>query len=222
VLEVERDGVAIVPEVARGAQLQRLRELTETIEITGDRRAGGLRNPLGQVPGLLDALCATRVPELARSLFEGSPFVVRSILFDKTKDANWLVRWHRDTTIAVVERVDAEGFGPWSIKDGVHHVRPPRPVLEQMATIRLHLDDCPESNGPLRVMPGSHTDEAIEPAEYKAVTCGAMAGDAVLMKPLTLHASSKAETPERRRVLHLELAATGLPGGLEWNECTVL
>jgi ectoine hydroxylase-related dioxygenase (phytanoyl-CoA dioxygenase family) len=42
------------------------------------------------------------------------------------------------------------------MKDGLMHVQPPIAVLEQMLTVRLHLDDCNSSNGPLQVIPGSH------------------------------------------------------------------
>jgi hypothetical protein len=78
----------------------------------------------------------------------GSNFLpVRGILFDKIPDANWKVPWHQDVTIAVQEKVEAEGFGPWSIKADVLHVQPPASILEQMLSIRLHLDDCGEENG---------------------------------------------------------------------------
>src|SRR5262245_7189469 len=77
-------------------------------------------------------------------------FVVRGLFFDKTPRANWKVSWHQDLTIAVRVRIEAPGFGPWSLKAGVVHVQPPAEILERMATVRLHLDDCSESNGPLR------------------------------------------------------------------------
>lgn len=38
------------------------------------------------------------------------------------------------------------------------------------------------------------------------------------MRPLLLHASSPAASPGHRRVLHVEYAAAGLPGGLQWYE----
>ena len=39
-----------------------------------------------------------------------------------------------------------------------------------------------------------------------------------MIRPLLLHASSAAESPRRRRVVHLEYAADPLPGGLDWFE----
>jgi hypothetical protein len=54
---------------------------------------------------------------------------VRAILFDKTPTANWSLGWHQDRTIAVAERIDVDGFGPWSVKSGLVHVAPPFELL---------------------------------------------------------------------------------------------
>src|SRR5688572_24410562 len=43
---------------------------------------------------------------------------VRAVLFDKSEEANWSTGWHQDRTIAVRERREVEGYGPWSIKGG--------------------------------------------------------------------------------------------------------
>lgn len=51
---------------------------------------------------------------------------VRGIFFDKTARANWPLRWHRDWAIAVNRRVDADGYGPWSVKAGVPQSIHPR------------------------------------------------------------------------------------------------
>jgi ectoine hydroxylase-related dioxygenase (phytanoyl-CoA dioxygenase family) len=150
-------------------------------------------------------------------------FVIRDLFFDKTSEANWKVAWHQDLTIAVRHRIDLPGFGPWSEKDGVPHVRPPVELLERMLTVRLHLDDCGEQNGPLRVLPCSHRHGKLDAnairawrAEVPAVVCTIKCGGVVLMRPLLLHASSPARRPEHRRVIHLEFAAEELPGGLQW------
>jgi ectoine hydroxylase-related dioxygenase (phytanoyl-CoA dioxygenase family) len=146
------------------------------------------------------------------------------LLFDKTPAANWSIGWHQDTAIAVREKVEAPGFFGWSVKAGVPHVHPPTQILESMITLRVHVDDCGEGNGPLRVIPGSHrhgrlSDEAIaKRATGPEVICPLQAGGVLLMRPLILHASSPATTPQHRRVLHLEFAADPLPHGLEWYE----
>ncbi len=96
--------------------------------------------------------------------------------------------------------------------------------MEQILTIRLHLDDCDASNGALKVLPGSHlcrhlTSDSIErkAATGCDVICEVPAGAAVLMRPLTLHSSSPMERPGHRRVIHLEFAAFELPSPLEWR-----
>ena len=160
---------------------------------------------------------------MAETVLGGGAFVTRAILFDKTPDANWSVPYHQDGTIAVRNQVPVAGFGPWSTKDGVMHVQPPARVLERMVTIRIHVDPCGASNGPLTVLPGSHARGFLTDAEIASwksavapVVCTADAGVAVVMRPLLLHASPKALTPAHRRVIHLEFAEGPLPGGLEW------
>jgi hypothetical protein len=44
---------------------------------------------------------------------------VRAILFDKTRAMNWALGWHQDRTIAVAARIEVEGFGPWTVKNGI-------------------------------------------------------------------------------------------------------
>jgi ectoine hydroxylase-related dioxygenase (phytanoyl-CoA dioxygenase family) len=189
----------------------------------GARVRAGLRDLLSRDALLRELASSAPVRAVAEPLVGPSAFVTRSILFDKTPDTNWDVVWHQDITIAVRARVETPGFGPWSVKAGVPHVQPPAHVLEGMVTIRIHLDDCFEDNGPLLVVPGSHrsgilSDQAIDPArcEENKVACCVPAGGAVIMRPLILHASRKAMAPAHRRVIHLEFAARPLPGGLEW------
>ena len=81
-------------------------------------------------------------------------FAVRGIFFNKTEEANWKVVWHQDLTIAIRERRDAAGFGPWTKKAGVWHVQAPANIMSGMLAIRLHLDESASDNGPLRVIPG--------------------------------------------------------------------
>ncbi len=53
-------------------------------------------------------------------------------MFDKTPSGNWPLDWHQDRTIAVKHRIEIPGFGPWSMKGGVHHVAPPIDLLARM------------------------------------------------------------------------------------------
>ena len=77
--------------------------------------------------------------------------------------------------------------------------------------LRLHLDDSRADNGPLRVLPGTHTfglltesDIARLTTEVPAVDCTVPAGGVVVMRPLIVHVSPRAERDLPRRVLHIE------------------
>jgi hypothetical protein len=82
----------------------------------------------------------SRFPYLVPTVF---PFA--QILFDKNADQNWSLGWHQDRTIAVRQRIDIDGFGPWSVKSGMVHVGPPFDLLASMVTVRVHLDAVPEN-----------------------------------------------------------------------------
>jgi len=152
-----------------------------------------------------------------------SAFPVRGTLFDKIVGANWLVPWHQDLTICVADRIDVPGYRPWTRKAGVFHVQPPASVLEGMLSVRIHLDRCEESNGALRVVPGTHklgrltaARIAEEQRARASIACVARAGDVLSMRPLLLHAFSAAAQAAHRRVVHIGYATSHLDGGLRW------
>lgn len=174
-------------------------------------------------PFVLDLAHQERLTSLVRPHTRAEPFPVRIIYFDKSPESNWLVSWHQDLTIAVREKGEAAGFGPWSMKDGAPHVQPPAEILADMLTVRLHLDAADEGNGALRVIPGSHREgklsaEAIQEWRGRGneALCAAEPGDALLMRPLILHASGRSTSARHRRILHLEYASCALPENLLW------
>ena len=61
--------------------------------------------------------------------------------------------------------------------------------------------------------------EEISAVANRAVTCECNPGDILLMSPLILHASRRAEPPTRRRIIHIEYArAHDLAPELTWLE----
>ncbi|HLL82624.1 MAG TPA: phytanoyl-CoA dioxygenase family protein [Longimicrobium sp.] len=227
--QLEKDGYAIVPGAIGGAEVERL---LAALDAAGGSEGARRRESVYAIRNLLDAVPEVRalaespaIRALVEPVLGASAFPVRGILFDKTPDANWKVAWHQDLAIAVRERRDTPGFGPWSEKAGVTHVQPPAAVLERMLTVRMHLDDCGLENGPVHVIPGSHRHGRLDAEatgrwreSAAAVPTCTGAGGALLMRPLLLHASSPSTTPAHRRVIHIEFAADDLPGGLEWHD----
>jgi ectoine hydroxylase-related dioxygenase (phytanoyl-CoA dioxygenase family) len=215
--QVDTDGFAIVRGVADADICAQL------VAAIGPIEGAGLRGLLS-LAAVRQFASSVGLIDLLRPFFDGEPFPVRGLYFNKSSGANWSVAWHQDLSIAVRERREVPGFGPWSVKDGIPHVQPPIEVLERMVTVRLHLDDADEANGALKVFPGSHrcgrlAHEQIEQVrlERREVVCVAPAGSVMFMRPLLLHASGRVTSDRPRRVLHLEYAAAQLPGGLEWH-----
>lgn len=217
------DGYSIVPDVASEAEIG---TLLKALEAASDREAVrtrgevyAIRNLLTLVPEVMAWAESKRCRELVEPVLGSGARPVRGILFDKNADANWKVPWHQDLSIAVQERRELEGFGPWSVKAGVLHVQPPVGILEQMVAVRLHLDECGWDNGPVRVMPGSHRHgrgSALPGDPDASVLCTVPRGGVLMMRPLLWHASSPAESPAHRRVIHIEFCGGELPGGLRW------
>ncbi len=198
-------------------------ELREEIEILRSKHkfSGGLRK-LTQLSTLIKKFASSRtLHDILENIGLKNAFLVRSLLFDKTPEANWTVAWHQDTKISIREQIPTEGFTAWSTKDGIVHAQPPAEVLASMRTLRIHLDDTTKENGALRVVPGSHrngflTQNEIERLKTDEVYCECAAGDILAMSPLLLHASSPATNATHRRVIHLEYANQPLPSPLKW------
>jgi len=149
--------------------------------------------------------------------------LVQCTLFVKSSANNWLVALHQDLSIPVAERVDRPECHGWSQKEGELFVQPPTSVLDEMVAVRLHLEDCDERNGALRVVPGSHRFGRLTASESRRARDArgeklvrVRRGAAMIMKPLLLHASSKATINSMRRVLHFVFGPGTLPGKLAW------
>lgn len=221
------NGFALVASLLSQDQVTDLISSLEGLDQSESVRARGgvfaVRNLLDVSEPVRLLASSWMVQEIVAPVLGLEAFPVRGILFDKTPGANWKVPWHQDVTIAVSSRVEAAGFGSWSIKAGVLHVQPPAEVLENMLTVRIHLDPCTAENGALKVIAGSHSKGKLSEVEAsqigmksKPTICELDAGGALLMRPLLLHASSSSNSPKHRRVIHLDYSAKKLHGGLQW------
>lgn len=199
-LERLENAVAGLPSESAGVRMQAIEPLREMLEPNG---------------------CVGAIP--AKFLGAGAK-PIRAILFNKTAETNWSLAWHQDRTICVKTKREVEGFGPWTVKQGFVHVAPPVDLLGKMITIRVHLDDVPETNAPLLIAPGSHREGMVPVGKIEETVarlgtaiCLADAGDVWVYSTLILHASGASQHAKARRVLQVDYAAFDLPGGLEWQ-----
>lgn len=179
--------------------------------------------PLAALLGPDRAIGRAAAAALAAIGASGAPRPVRAILFDKNADANWALGWHQDRTVAVRERRACEGFGPWTVKQGVIHVAPPFALLRRMVTLRIHLDPVDSDNAPLLIAEATHDrlwpegEIAGAVAAARVRPCLAARGDVWAYATPILHASAAATRPRRRRVLQVDFAAEALPAPLAWR-----
>lgn len=220
--KLEREGFAIVPSVIdESVRVLLLKDIQKSVS----SMSAGVRDVTRKIDSVMSLAQSKIIRALVERVLGSEARLVRSILFNKNEDANWQVAWHQDLAIAVDKRIEIDGFTCWSTKNGTPHVQPPVQILEQMVNVRIHLDAADETNGALWVSPGSHrlgripANEAASAANQLGTKlCAAAAGDVLLFRPLTLHASKKAISNRPRRVIHLEFAGVALPSPLEWSK----
>ena len=169
---------------------------------------------------------ATRVRQHSAiaNLIPPSYVAAQCTYFEKSQTKNWLVAMHQDIAIPVAARVDHAELHGWSEKEGILFVNAPVSLLQQLVAVRIHLDACRTSDGPLRVIPGSHLrgkislQEATHRRQHeREIECVIERGGAMVLSPLLLHASSKSTGMSKRRVLHFLFGPLDLPCGLQWH-----
>ncbi len=216
-MQLAADGYCLVPNLLKEAECERVAQRLEACETpgAGSRRllqeawCAELAHKVMSHPGVERAL-----PQQARA--------VQCTYFEKSASRNWLVPIHQDLSIPVASRVDHPALSGWSEKEGTVFVQAPDAVLSQLLAVRLHIDRCSDEDGPLRVVPGSHELGRIDPGRAAqlgrtmGVSLPTNRGDALLLRPLLLHASSKSSGTSRRRVLHFLFGPEALPHGLAW------
>lgn len=208
-----RDGFLQQSDVCSAAECD---ELAAHVEPQLDR--AGTRQLLGET---WCATLAAQLKERCVGLIPQTHRPVQCTLFDKSPVRNWLVAMHQDLSLPVATRVS--GLSGWSEKEGQCFVHAPRALLEDIVAVRLHLDDCGAEDGPLRVVPGSHRSGVLDDTAARALRdaagetgCYLPRGGVLLMRPLLLHASSKATSARRRRVLHFVYGPAEPGYGLHW------
>lgn len=132
---------------------------------------------------------------------------VQCTYFQKSEAKNWLVSLHQDRSLPVPD--DEEIDGIVRVKNGKRFYQPDSCVLAATIAVRLSVDSSHSKNGGLKVIPESHRHGILSESEiirYSASSTVAIPsvarGSLMIMSPLLLHSSSKAEINESRRILH--------------------
>jgi phytanoyl-CoA dioxygenase PhyH len=206
------DGFCIEQNVLTPSECDSL--ITVVIENAIKRGRAGARN-LMAVADVAALANDSRLLRMAARSFKKPVIPYRATYFDKSVGANWLVAWHQDTVLPLVDRFDSQEWGPWSKKAGVLFARAPTWALSRVVALRIHLDSSTPENGPLRVIPRSHRFGVLSSEEVltlarrsNSLQCLATRGGVIAMSPLLIHSSSRGNTKSPRRVIHIEYAAS--------------
>lgn len=182
-----------------------------------------IRQFLKEIPEMVNVIFNEKLKNTINQIIGNEYFIVKSIYFDKPETSNWYVPYHQDLTISVDKKIEDQNFKFWTKKQNQFSVQPPISILENITTIRIHLDDTNENNGALNVIPKSHLKKIYRPETINwdneiEITCNVAKGGIMFMKPLTLHSSKRTINNEKRRVIHIEFSNIELPSNLKWSE----
>lgn len=225
---IQEYGFSIINDVFSADEMEEIINVLNDIDTSREnfRKSEDLfaiRQFLKEIPEIKDLIFNDNIQRIITEIFGEKYFVVKSIYFDKPETSNWYVAYHQDLTISVDKKLELSNFGPWTTKQNQFAVQPPLNILENIYTIRIHLDDTDENNGALKVVPKSHSKgiyrpETIDWTIESEKICNVGKGGIMLMKPLTLHGSNRTTNGKKRRVIHIEFSDMELPEVLQWAE----
>lgn len=229
--QLKHDGYLLLPSVFDDSECKQLicqieHALERDQNLTDFRQSRGTvyaaRNLLDGNTELKSVCKKHAIESFLENVF-GSQFgLVRLLYFDKPSHRSWSIPFHKDMTIAVENNsIPSRAFSKPTRKAGVDHIEAPVHVLQNMLTIRVHLDKVTSENGPLQVVPGSHLNgKEVQKNDDQPTSILCESGDVLAMRPLISHGSghSNSEMGIRRRILHYEFCSMArLPDGFQWK-----
>ena len=217
--EINSEGFAIIDNVYSENEIEKIiseiEKVTESESENSTFRKSedlfAIRQFHKEIPETLNFIFNQNLREIIKLNFGENYFITKSIYFDKPEKSNWFVAYHQDLTISVDKKVEIENYENWTTKQNQFAVQPPKEILEQNFTIRIHIDKTTKENGALKVLNKSHRKgivrtENIELDNETETICEVEKGGIMIMKPLIFHASNKTTNNKRRRVIHIEFS----------------
>lgn len=225
---LKTEGFAIIESIYSNAEVAQILNLIGNTDKSNDtfRKSSDLfaiRQFLREIPQIKHLVFNDKLQKIISNFFGNDFFVVKSIYFDKPAKSNWYVPYHQDLTISVNKKiVGLENYTSWTTKQNQFAVQPPLQILENIFTVRIHLDETNEYNGALKVIPKSHLRGICSASDFREeeVVCNVKMGGIMIMKPLLLHSSGKTSNEKNRRVIHIEFSNQTLDSALNWAERT--
>ncbi len=227
-IELEENGFSVLADLYSDNEISGILACIENAEQNGNsfmktKDLFAIRQLIKNVPELADLLFNKKLTKLISDLSKSDYFLTKAIYFNKPSESNWFVAYHQDLSISVNQKTELENYSNWTFKKGQYGVQPPLEILEDTMTIRIHLDKTDKNNGALKVIPKSHLKGIIRADSQdwnieNEFACEVKRGGAMLMKPLTLHASNRTTNGKKRRVIHLEFNKHNLTEPLAWLE----
>ncbi|KPH12891.1 phytanoyl-CoA dioxygenase family protein [Chryseobacterium sp. ERMR1:04] len=225
---ISENGFTVINTIFSDDEIDRITDAIQNIDTSKDtfRKSEDLfaiRQFLKEIPEVNELIFNENIKKIIKEVFGDKYAAVKSIYFDKPEKSNWYVAYHQDLTISVDKKLELPNFGPWTTKQNQFAVQPPLDILENIFTIRIHLDDTDENNGALKVVPQSHAKgiyrpETIDWSVETEKICNVEKGGVMIMKPLLLHGSNRTTNGKKRRVIHIEFSDRELPEELNWSE----
>lgn len=227
-IQLDKNGYAITSSLYNSDEVGKIISMIEQINTDSEsliktKNLFAIRQLIRTIPELKHLLFTDNLLKLISDLGGEDYFLTKAIYFDKPKESNWFVAYHQDISISVKEKHEIPSYSNWTFKKNQHGVIPPTQILNNIITLRIHLDHTTIENGALRVIPKSHLNGIVRIDSnqwkiQKEVLCEVEKGAVMLMKPLTFHASNRTYNNQQRRIIHLEFSNIELTKPLEWLE----
>ncbi len=154
-------------------------------------------NLFEQAPALKDLIFNKNIHRIIAALGSDAQ-LIKATYFWSPKAADKHLTWHQDLS-----------FKSRSIKKGKES------VLQNIFSIRVHLDDTNQKNGALKLIPGSHK-KILNAREIALITENSIpqigevqAGGVQIIQPMILHAITSNHQQKNRRLIHLEFYKEG-------------